>query len=140
MKKKNVLTGLALLPAAAVSAAAVRTALTPVKKSSYVPTPPENRALDYAGKLSEMVRCDTTSHANVQETEKFLAFHQVLEKLFPLVHQHLEKTVIDGNLLFRWPGRDGDSPIVLMSHQDVVPAEGEWTYPRPVRAVRRRGV
>lgn len=129
MKKKSILAGLTLFPAAAVSVAAVRTALIPVKKSTYVPTPSEDRVLDYAGKLSEMVRCDTTSHANVQETEKFLAFHQVLEKLFPLVHQHLEKTVIDGNLLFRWPGRDSDSPIVLMSHQDVVPAEGEWTYP-----------
>ena len=33
--------------------------------------------------------------------EKFLAFHRELERLFPLVHRDLEKTVIDGNLLFR---------------------------------------
>jgi carboxypeptidase PM20D1 len=129
MKKKTILAGLALLPAAAVSAAALRTALTPAKKSEYVPAPEEDRALELAGKLSEMVQCDTTSYANVAEPEKFLAFHRVLERLFPLVHHHLEKTVIDGNLLFRWPGKDSESPIVLMSHQDVVPAEGEWVHP-----------
>lgn len=129
MKKKHILEGLLLIPTAAVSAAVARTVLTPTKKSSYIPNPPEDRSQDYTRKLSEMVRCDTTSYANVHELEKFLAFHQTLEQLFPLVHKHLEKTEIDGNLLFRWPGRDSDSPIILMSHQDVVPAEGTWSHP-----------
>lgn len=112
----------------ALGAAALHTALTPGKKSKYVPAP-DGRAMGYAEKLSAMVRCDTTSHAGVAETEKFLAFHEELERLFPLVHRHLDKTVIDGNLLFRWKGRTGEAPIVLMSHQDVVPAEGEWLHP-----------
>ena len=112
----------------ALGAAVLHAALTKKKTSGYVPIPDE-RAMDYAQKLSAMVKCDTTSHANVQETEKFLAFHRELEKLFPMVHEKLEKTVIDGNLLFRWQGRTSDDPIVLMSHQDVVPAEGEWLHP-----------
>lgn len=120
---------LAAIPAAVVSAAVLRTLLTPAKKSTYVPVSEEDRGLGYAKKLSKMVQCDTTSHANTPEVEKYLGFHKVLKELFPLVHQHLERTVIDGNLLYRWQGRRGEDPIVLMSHQDVVPAEGEWIHP-----------
>lgn len=112
----------------ALGAAVLHAALTPRKKSRYVPQP-DDRAQGYARKLSAMVQCDTTSHADVEETEKFLAFHRELERLFPLVHRDLEKTVIDGNLLFHWKGRTDAAPIVLMSHQDVVPAEGEWLHP-----------
>ncbi|MBQ7455819.1 MAG: M20/M25/M40 family metallo-hydrolase, partial [Clostridia bacterium] len=60
--------------------------------------------------------------------EKFLGFHKLLEELFPLVHARLEKTEIDGNLLFFWKGKSSPKPLVLMSHQDVVPAEGEWLH------------
>ena len=65
---------------------------------------------------------------NVAEVEKFLGFHKVLEELYPLVHEKLEKTEIDGNLLFYWKGKSSEKPILLMSHQDVVPAEGEWIH------------
>jgi len=82
----------------------------------------------YAEKLSAMIRCDTTSYANVREPEKFERFHALLAGLFPLVHEKLERTDIDGNLLYYWPGRAHDRPIVLMSHQDVVPAEGTWEH------------
>lgn len=75
-----------------------------------------------------MIQYDTTSHANVHEEEKFLGFHKVLEELFPLVHEKLERTVIDGNLLYYWKGKSSEKPILLMSHQDVVPAEGEWLH------------
>lgn len=122
------LTAVGVAAGAALGVALARTALTPKKRSEYVPAP-DGRAMDYAQKLSAMVQCDTTSHAGVAETEKFLAFHKELERLFPLVHRDLEKTVIDGNLLFRWKGRTDADPIVLMSHQDVVPAEGEWLHP-----------
>ncbi|MEE0982323.1 MAG: M20/M25/M40 family metallo-hydrolase, partial [Acutalibacteraceae bacterium] len=49
--------------------------------------------------------------------------------LFPTVHEKLEKTEIDGNLLFKWKGKSSDKPILIMSHQDVVEATGEWKYP-----------
>ena len=52
----------------------------------------------------------------------------MLEELFPLVHEKLERTVIDGNLLYYWKGKSSEKPILLMSHQDVVPAEGEWLH------------
>lgn len=111
-----------------ILAAVLRTLLTPNKVSTYVAPPADDRAMAYAEKLSKMVAYDTTSHANVHDRERFLGFHKVLEELFPLVHQNLEKTEIDGNLLFKWTGASSEKPIVLMSHQDVVPAEGQWLH------------
>ena len=108
--------------------AVIRTLLMPGKTSSYVAEEPEEESLALAQKLSKMIQYDTTSHANVAEVEKFLGFHKVLEELFPLVHEKLEKTEIDGNLLFYWKGKSSEKPILLMSHQDVVPAEGEWIH------------
>ena len=121
-----------MIPAAAAlalpAAAVVHTVLTPNKRSDYVAPKAGDYALKLAHKLSEMVQYETVSHANVNEAEKFLGFHKLLEKLFPLVHKNLEKTVIDGNLLFRWKGTGDGAPILLMSHQDVVPAEGKWEH------------
>ncbi|HAY72445.1 MAG TPA: hypothetical protein DCY31_01070, partial [Ruminococcaceae bacterium] len=108
--------------------AVVRTLLMPKKKSDYKANEDEKESLRLAEKLSTMIKYDTTSHANVHEVDKFLGFHKVLEELFPLVHQNLEKTEIDGNLLFYWKGKSSEKPILLMSHQDVVPAEGEWKH------------
>ena len=108
--------------------ALIRTLLMPKKKSDYKANENEQESLRLAEKLSEMIKYDTTSHANVPEVDKFLGFHKVLEKLFPLVHEKLEKTEIDGNLLFYWKGESSEKPILLMSHQDVVPAEGEWSH------------
>ena len=108
--------------------AVVRTLLMPNKRSDYAAPEADARAMLLAQKLSKMIQYDTTSHANVHEEEKFLGFHTVLEELFPLVHEKLERTVIDGNLLYYWKGKSSEKPILLMSHQDVVPAEGEWLH------------
>jgi carboxypeptidase PM20D1 len=117
-----------LVLAALLIAALIHTLCIPKKVSDYKPHPDEKRSKKYAGKLSRMVAYDTTSHQGIHDSEKFLGFHRLLTELFPLVHQKMEKTEIDGNLLFKWEGRNHDKPIVLMSHQDVVPAEGEWIH------------
>ena len=124
----RVLLVLLLLLAALLLIALVRTLLIKRQYSSYVPDPDPARAEAYADKLSRMVAYETVSAAGEDQREKFLGFHRLLETLFPLVHQKLEKTEIDGNLLFFWKGEAHDRPIVLMSHQDVVPAEGEWLH------------
>ena len=108
--------------------AVIRTLLIPNRKSTYQPDPDPERAMDYARKLSAMVRCETVSVPDEDQREKFLAFHKVLADLFPLVHEKLEKTEIDGNLLYYWKGKKSERPLVLMSHQDVVPAEGVWEH------------
>ncbi|MBQ8575562.1 MAG: M20/M25/M40 family metallo-hydrolase [Clostridia bacterium] len=109
--------------------AVIRTALMKTKKADYTPNPDPKRTEEYVGKLSEMVQYETISKRGEVNTEKFLGFHKVLEKLFPTVHEKLEKTEIDGNLLFKWKGKSSEKPILIMSHQDVVEATGEWKYP-----------
>ncbi|CAD6573047.1 MAG: hypothetical protein TREMPRED_000714 [Tremellales sp. Tagirdzhanova-0007] len=57
-----------------------------------------------------------------------------LEKSFPLVHQHLNRTrVMTHALLFEWYGSDSSlKPLLLTGHQDVVPVlsttRGLWTH------------
>ncbi len=109
--------------------AVVRTALMKTKKADYVPHPDPKRNDEYVSKLSEMVQYETISKRGEDNVEKFRGFHKVLEKLFPTVHEKLEKTEIDGNLLFTWKGKSSEKPILIMSHQDVVEATGEWKYP-----------
>ena len=116
------------LCAALVLIAVIKTLLTPAKRSEWKPRVQPDREAEYAGKLSRMVRYETVSLPDVDQREKFLGFHRLLEELFPLVHERLEKTEIDGNLLFFWKGKSAERPVVLMSHQDVVPAEGEWNH------------
>ena len=124
-----ILAGLIGLVALLLLIAVIHTLLMPSKVSSYKPKEDESEALELAEKLSEMIQSDTTSNQGVSEVEKFREFHKVLEKLFPTVHEKLERTDIDGNLLYYWKGKSSEKPILLMSHQDVVPAEGEWKYP-----------
>ena len=123
-----ILCGIIALILVLLLAAVIRTLLIPGRQSAYRPDPDPERAEAYARKLSEMVKCETVSVPGEDQREKFLAFHRVLEELFPLVHRELEKTEIDGSLLFCWRGEKSDRPLVLMSHQDVVPAEGTWLH------------
>ena len=124
-----VIAAILLVLAALLLLAFIHTLFVPRKTADYTPHPDEKRALEYAGKLSRMVAYDTTSHQGTHDREKFLGFHRLLAELFPLVHEKLEKLEIDGNLLFYWKGKKHDRPIVLMSHQDVVPAERDWIHP-----------
>ena len=111
-----------------LGAAVIRAVRLQNKESGYKAPPADARAEEYAGKLSRMIQYDTVSVPETNQREKFLPFHALLAELFPLVFSRLEKTEIDGNLLFCWKGRRSDRPLVLMSHQDVVPAEGTWAH------------
>ena len=123
-----VLLGLVILLVLLLLAAAVRALRMPVKQAAYTPREDEAEALALAEKLSRMIRVPTVSVPEKDQPELFHAFHETLRALFPLVHERLERTEIDGNLLYCWKGRSSERPLVLMSHQDVVPAEGEWLH------------
>ncbi len=109
--------------------AAVRTLFTPKKTSAWEPERDPAREQAYAETLAKMVQYETVSKKGETQREKFLGFHKILEELFPLVHANLEKIEIDGSLLFHWKGKSDARPLVLMGHQDVVPAEGQWEHP-----------
>lgn len=108
---------------------AVNTVRIGTKKTDTVsPQLPDESQVQLCGKkLSAMVKCETiTSVTN----EKIYAFHQVLKEQFPNVFATLEVHDIDnGALLLKWPGKNPEkNGILLMAHQDVVPATGEWEH------------
>ena len=110
--------------------ALVRTLL--IKAPKPVPYTPKvsQKELDTAAqKLGDMVRVPCVSKNEDEDLTEFYNYHKVLEKCFPLLHQKLEKTVFDGSLLYYWKGADPtEKPILLMGHQDVVPANDEgWS-------------
>ncbi|MGI6095568.1 MAG: M20/M25/M40 family metallo-hydrolase [Lachnospiraceae bacterium] len=109
--------------------AVVRTLLLPKKKTEYQLSEDTGRIDTYAEKLSRMIQVETISSKTDPSVEKFLAFHQLLEELFPRVFAACEKIELDGNLLLKWKGQSSESPILLMSHMDVVEAKGDWKYP-----------
>ena len=113
-----------------VAIAALRTLLLKRKTTSYSFSDDLARSEDYGHRLAKMVQYETASHRDDPEVDKFRGFHKVLEGLFPTVFAKLEKVEIDGNLMMRWKGSDPSlDPLMLISHIDVVPAEGKWTYP-----------
>ena len=108
--------------------AVIRTLLSPKKTSAWEPKRDPAREQAYAETLAKLVRYETVSKKGETQREKFLGFHKLLAEQFPLVHANLEKIEIDGSLLFHWKGKSDTRPLVLMGHQDVVPAEGQWEH------------
>ena len=84
-----------------------------------------------AQKLGAMVRVPCVSKREDEDLTEFFNYHKVLEEHFPLLHRNLEKEVLNGTLLYRWKGADSTKkPIMLMGHQDVVPASDDgWKVP-----------
>jgi carboxypeptidase PM20D1 len=86
------------------------------------------------GKLQTLVRIPTISDRDWGrvDTAVFDDLHLALEQQFPLLHQHLTRTVVHGHgLLFHWAGTSQERPVVLMAHQDVVPVDEDapWQHP-----------
>lgn len=104
--------------------------LKPHKSKDAVFVPDKSdRAKSYGERLSKMIQQETVSDRFDADRTKFYEFHKTLEELFPLVHKNLTKNVFDGSLLFKWQGKSDKKPVMLMSHQDVVQAKGDWKHP-----------
>ena len=86
------------------------------------------RAANYGKTLSKMVQKETVSSRFEPDRTKFYEFHTLLEELFPVFHKNCEKHVFNGSLLFKWEGNGKNAPILLMSHHDVVEANGTWEH------------
>ena len=99
------------------------------KESDFVCTPEEFDLC--AEKLGAMVRIPSVSKREDEDLTEFYRLHTEMERLFPALHANLEKTVLNGTLLYRWKGTDDTRrPILLMGHQDVVPATDDgWSVP-----------
>lgn len=97
-------------------------------KNATVELDKSARADEYAEILAKMVRKETISDRYDTDRTKFLEFHELLEELFPNIHETCEKHVFDGSLLLKWRGKGNHEPILFMSHHDVVEANGTWEH------------
>lgn len=85
---------------------------------------------DYALRLAQMIRCRTVSARMEESRAEFARLRTVVAELFPLVHERAERRIFGEDCwVYRLPGRDGTRNIALMSHHDVVAAEGQWEHP-----------
>ncbi|MGI6608429.1 MAG: M20/M25/M40 family metallo-hydrolase [Erysipelotrichaceae bacterium] len=110
--------------------ALIKTLLIGNKETFYEYSTDRKRIDLYSEKLSKLIQYETISYRDKPDVEKFRGFHKVIEKLYPTVFEKMEKIDIDGNLMMKWKGSDSSlDPIVIISHQDVVEASGEWIYP-----------
>lgn len=114
-----------LIAVALIRAASLRPTAALTAKVELDETP---RAEEYGKRLAEMIRQETVSSRFDPDRTKFLQFHKKLEELFPNIHKTCEKHVFNGSLLFKWSGRGNHEPILLMSHHDVVEANGAWDH------------
>ena len=77
--------------------------------------------------LSEGLKYRTISFGGdaVPDSTAFFGFHRFLKKTFPLTHSKLQLEKINTySLLYTWKGIDSlKKPIILLSHQDVVPVD-----------------
>lgn len=83
----------------------------------------------YAAELAELIRAETVSETGRKNEAKFNAFHEKMFNMFPSLFASAETENFDGSLLIRWRGKSDKEPLLLMSHHDVVEAQGEWTHP-----------
>lgn len=87
----------------------------------------EEELLHYARRLQKMIRCKTVSVKGSYDDTEFAKLRRVMAELFPLVHEKTEKMTFSQDCwMYKLPGKDGSRNILLMSHHDVVAAEGAW--------------
>ncbi len=88
---------------------------------------------NYAESLSRMIQKETVSENGKLNIEKFSEFQELLRELFPNIFAVCEFNDFHGSILMRWPGKTSPKPenqgLMLMNHQDVVEASGDWKYP-----------
>ena len=118
---------LILVLAAVVLIRALSLKPTPAKTAN-IELDNSQRAREYGRRLSKLIQKETISARGDTDRTKFYDFHKELETLFPKVHKACEKHEFDGSLLFKWKGKGNHEPILLMSHQDVVEATGDWKH------------
>lgn len=83
----------------------------------------------YAPRLARMIRCKTVSVKGSYDDTEFAKLRAVVEELFPLVHQRMERHVFSEDCwVYELRGKDPSRSIALMSHHDVVGAEGAWEH------------
>ena len=82
----------------------------------------------YAGTLGAFIRFRTISDDRFYDETQFSGFLKYVETRFENIFSQGEYTDFNGGIMIRIKGRDEKSPLVLMSHYDVVPENGKWSF------------
>lgn len=83
----------------------------------------------YSQRLQQMIQCKTVSVKDAYDDTEFAKLRGVMERLFPVIHKTAEKHIFsDDCWIYKISGRDTKRNIMLMSHHDVVAADGEWAH------------
>ncbi|MDO9628966.1 MAG: M20/M25/M40 family metallo-hydrolase [Acholeplasmataceae bacterium] len=78
--------------------------------------------------LSKMLQFKTISSndKSKEDEEEFKNFRDFIKMRYPLIVEHAEYSEHERGMLFKIKGTSSEFPVVLMSHYDVVPVNGEW--------------
>ncbi|MCM1543941.1 MAG: M20/M25/M40 family metallo-hydrolase [Ruminococcus sp.] len=83
----------------------------------------------YAERLAKMIQCKTVSVKDSFDDTEFDKLRSTMKELFPLVHEKAEKLTFSNDCwIYKISGRDQSRNIMLMSHHDVVAADGVWEH------------
>jgi len=128
---------LAIVLALAIALLAARAVTLPSRQIAVPPAP--RLALDEAAiveRFAASIRFPTISTSTDPATvpvADFQAFQRWLAESYPRLHGSLTlERVSEHSLLYTWPGTNPAlEPVILLAHQDVVPAadEARWTHP-----------
>lgn len=89
----------------------------------------QEELLRHGENLLRMIQCETVSVKGSYDDTEFAKLRAVTEELFPRIYQKAERHIFgDDCWMYCLPGADPTRNIMLMSHHDVVPAEGDWTH------------
>ena len=84
----------------------------------------------YCQRLAKMIQCQTVSSKEEFSAEEFLKLRTVIAELFPTVSEKAQIQYFGEDCyVYCIQGKDTTKNVMLMSHHDVVVAEGEWKHP-----------
>ncbi len=88
----------------------------------------DTRTMEYANRLSRLIKIETISTFNQTDKTKFYEFHNTLREIFPKLFEVCTFEDFDGSFLMCWKGKTDKESIMLMNHHDVVEATGKWEH------------
>ncbi len=106
----------------------------PIVSASIENPPLPDSAIQHLSRAVQIPTISTNEDAAI-DTAAFKEFAAFIEQAYPLVHQHLSKTLINQlSFVFEWKGQHAQlPPFILMGHYDVVPVEttalSQWKFP-----------
>lgn len=84
----------------------------------------------YIPRLRRIIECKTISVKNSFTPDEFMKLRGVMKELFPLTHEKAEIMYFSEDCwIYKIAGKNTKRNIMIMSHHDVVEAEGDWKYP-----------